>query len=221
MARILIVDDEVNLASSIKDWLSIDGHSVDAAHDGTSALEILSKVSYDVLVLDLMLPDIGGIELCRRYRKSGGLARVLILTARDLDIDKEEGFDSGADDYVTKPFNLKEVSARIRALMRRSINIANDHITVGDLVVDRRTHQVSKAGEEIRLLPQEFALLEFLMFEPNKVFSADVLSKRVWRGQSSLETVRTHIKTLRKKIERKNSPPKIETLHGLGYCLRY
>ncbi len=143
-----------------------------------------------------------------------------MLSAKDADIDKEEGFDAGADDYVTKPCNLKEVAARIRALMRRSLTVAGAHLVAGDLILEPANHKVTRSGVEIRLLPQEFALLEFLMREPNKVFSAEVLSKRVWRGHSSLDTVRTHIKTLRKKIERKDSLPRIETLHGLGYSLR-
>lgn len=220
VARILIVDQDENLAAAVSNWLQIDGHVVEAVGDSNSALALMMKLPYDILILNLLLNGINGMELCRQYRQEGGLARVLMLTSGDAHVAKEDVFDSGADDYVTKPFNPREISARIRALMRRSIMIASDQLSAGDLIIDTGSRKVTKAGEEIKLLPQEFALLEFLMRDPNIIFSADVLRQRVWKAQASLETVRTHIKTLRRKIVRKNSSPKIETIHGRGYCLR-
>lgn len=223
MARILIVEDEQRLSTSICNWLQLDGHQVDAAYDGNVAWEKLTAITFDVVVLDIMLPGMNGLDICLNYRRIGGSARILILTARDNGEEIEDGLDAGADDYITKPFNLKELSARVRALMRRSVTFSGCKLVVGSLSLDPLAHLVHREGEEIKLLPQEFALLEFLMREPNRIFSAESLCKRVWRGQSSLDTVRTHIKTLRRKIEDKEkngNGPRIETIHGVGYCLR-
>ena len=221
MARVLVVDDERRLVASICDWLLMDGHQVESVFDGNLAWEKLQSITYDIVVLDIMLPGIDGIELCRKYRQSGGSARILMLTAKDSSEEMEDGLDAGADDYITKPFSLKELSARVRALMRRSVSFSSAKLVVGILTLDQNQHKVERNGDEVKLLPQEFALLEFLMKEPNRIFSAETLCKRVWRGQSSVDTVRTHIKTLRKKIENGDArPPRIETIHGVGYCLR-
>jgi DNA-binding response OmpR family regulator len=219
MAKILIVEDEKDLAHSVRDWLLLEGHRVDAVQDGNQALEWLRSNEYDVIVLDVLLPGLDGFEVCRRYRRSGGLGRVLMLTAKSGINDKESGLDAGADDYITKPFDLKEVSARVRALMRRSISVVGAQLIAADLIVDLTVRKVSRGDNEIKLLPQEFALLEFMIRQPNRIFSADTLIKRVWNGNSSVDTVRTHIKTLRKKVDLPGLQPLIKTVHGVGYSL--
>ena len=218
-AKVLIVEDEVQLAFSVKEWLSGEGHSVTMVHDGKEALDWLGTHDCDVIVLDLMLPQVNGIEICRQYRKNGGTARILILTARAHIDDMENLLDSGADDYVTKPFDLKEVSARIRALLRRSTSVQGFQLVADDVVLDPMTHKVQRAGREIDLLPQEFALLEFFMRQPERIFSNELLIKTLWRGNASVDTVRTHIKTLRRKLNKPGLKPFIKTVHGVGYSL--
>jgi DNA-binding response OmpR family regulator len=163
MAKILVVEDDADLAGRLQTWLEAERHMAEVAHDGISALEHLEAYSYDIIVLDWELPGIPGIEVCKRFRDKGGLTPVIMLTGHDTLADKEKGFDSGADDYLTKPFAVKELSARIRALMRRP-QIANDAVLqAGDVQLDPATHKVFKDGAEIELLPKEFALLEFFL----------------------------------------------------------
>lgn len=219
MARVLVVEDDPAVASELQDWLADAGYSVDHAAEGIIALNRLFSVSYDLIVLDLMLPDMSGLELCREYRKQGGSGRVIVVSGKSSTQDKESCLDAGADDYMTKPADLIELAARVRALMRRTLTISTRTISSGDLELDLDTYKVTRAGAELSLLPQELALLEFFMRHPNKVFSADTLRIRVWRGNSSLETVRTHIKTLRRKLELGNLPQLIKTVHGIGYAL--
>jgi DNA-binding response OmpR family regulator len=221
MAKILVVEDEADLADSLRDWLILEGHRVEVSNDGKQALEMLSQSEYDVIVLDLMLPGIDGLQVCRQYRTSGGGSRILMLTAKTTVNDKEEGLDCGADDYIGKPYDLKEVSARVRALMRRSISVVGTSLSLGDLVLDPTLHTASRASIPLQLLPQEFALLEFLMRNPNRIFNAESLIRRVWHGNSSVDTVRTHIKTLRKKVDTPDLPPVIKTIHGVGYSLSF
>jgi DNA-binding response OmpR family regulator len=219
MVKILVVEDEVDLAASLHDWLVLEGHRVEVANDGQQAIDVLAVNDFDVIILDLMLPKVDGIELCKSYRTKGGGARILMLTAKSSVAEKELGLDNGADDYLSKPYDLKEVSARIRALMRRSLSVVGSAIVVADLQLDPHAHTVSRGNVELNLLPQEFALLEFFMRNPNRIFSAETLIKRVWHGNSSVDTVRTHIKTLRKKVDLPNLPQTIRTIHGVGYSL--
>lgn len=217
MAKILIVDDELTLAESVRRWLYAEGHTVKAVHCGADALNELSRASYDIVLLDLMLPDISGIDVCQRYRSANGNARVLMITAQGLTENKELGFESGADDYIVKPFDLKELSVRVRALMRRSITLNDGDLTVDDITLKPDTMQVFRSGKEIKLLPQEFALLQFLMNERNNLFNADTLRQRVWHGNGTPETIRTHIKNLRRKIDKGFKKQFIRTIYGVGY----
>jgi OmpR-family two-component system manganese-sensing response regulator len=219
MTRVLLVEDDPAVASEVQDWLIEAGYSVDHAAAGKVALNKLMTISYDLIVLDLILPDLNGLELCREYRKQGGSGRVIVVSGKSSTKDKESCLDAGADDYMTKPADLVELSARVRALMRRTLTISTRTLSSGDLEMDLDTYKVTRAGAELSLLPQELALLEFFMRHPNKVFSAETLRIRVWRGNSSLETVRTHIKTLRKKLELSDLPKLIKTVHGIGYAL--
>jgi len=219
MAKILIVEDESRLAEAVRDWLTAEGHLVEVALDSRLALQSLDRKQFDVILLDLLLPGLNGLELCRQYRNNGGTARILIVSAKANNVDIEAGLDAGADDYLTKPFDLKILLARIRALMRRSVSMIGNQLVLGDLIVDTSTHQVWRGDQEVKLLPQEFALLELLMKQPNKIFSPDQLIQSLWNGKASIHNVRTHVKTLRRKIDLPGHRPMLTTLHGVGYTL--
>lgn len=219
MSRILVVEDEKALAESIRDWLLLERHRVDVAYDGAEAQVLLQTEEYDIVLLDVMLPTLDGFELCHHYRRLGGNARILMVTAKIDVTAKEHGLNCGADDYITKPVDLHELSARVRALMRRSLVVDQPDLIFEDLRVDLNRHKVTRRGEEIKLSPQEFALLVFLLRQPHRIFSADTLVERVWKGDSSANSVRTHIKTLRKKIDSQRQESLIRTVHGVGYSL--
>lgn len=219
MAKVLVVEDDVNLALSIRDWLVLENNRVDVAFDGAEALDSLSHREYDILILDLNLPVVRGVDVCKRYRSSGGEARILVLTGRADLHDKTLGFDAGADDYVCKPCDVREISLRIKALMRRTTKLINSNLKIADIEIDQDSRRVMRAQQEISLMPQEYTLLEFLARHPNKLFDAEYLGRRLWPGRSSNDTVRTHIKTLRKKLEVPGKESLIKTVHGVGYAL--
>ncbi len=222
MAKILLVEDEPDISDLVATWLRNDHHVVEAVGTGEDALDLLRVYTFDLLILDWMLPGMTGIEVCRRFRDRGGSTAILMLTAKKHVDEKEVGLDAGADDYLTKPFELKELSARVRALLRRPVNFRGTILKVGPIVMDTSTYKVTKdPGDEIQLLPKEFALLEFFMRHPNQVFSAEALLDRVWASESeaSPETIRTYIKRLRKKIDEQGKPSMVNTVHGVGYKL--
>lgn len=222
MATILIIEDDVKLANLVEDWLVDEGYSVDNVASGTAGLERLKKQPYDAIVLDLSIPGVNGIDLCKTYRAQGGRARILMLTGKDSINDKETGLDAGADDYLTKPFHPRELSARLRALLRRSVEAtSNSTFCCGDIVLDAATRKVTRANEQIQLLPREFDLLEFLMKNPNKVFSQEDLLNKVWstHSEASPDTVRVHINKLRQKLDRSDQKSIIRTVHRRGYSL--
>lgn len=217
--KLLLVEDQPELGEQTRDWLELNDYAVDWAQSGRQALERLSRAVYDLIVLDLHLGDIDGSQVCAEYRKMGGTARILILTGRDSAADKEMCLDIGADDYLIKPAEPKEMAARLRALMRRSLSLSARLLKVGPVQIDLDAAKVSIQGSEIALQPQEYALLEFLARHPNRIFAAEVLIDRLWRGNASPDTVRTCIKTLRKKLENAGYDKIIKTVHGMGYCL--
>lgn len=220
MAKILLVEDEPDLADVVKDWLEEDLHLVEVSKDGSSALEALEKNEFDLVILDLMIPNVDGIAVCQRYRRSGGASPILMLTAKKSLESKETGLDAGADDYLTKPFQLRELSARIRALLRRQ-GSPMPEFRVGELVLERNSCNVMKAGSSVHLLPKEFMLLEYLMRNNKKVVSVDNLIDHVWGSESAItsETVRSYIKTLRKKIDTPGQLSLIKNIYGMGYKL--
>jgi len=221
MAKILLVEDEPDFSILIGEWLRSQHHIVEIVDNGEDALDRLKFYKYDVVVLDWMLPGISGLDVCGDYRSKGGTTPILLLTAKRHVDEKEQGLDAGADDYLTKPFEMKELGARIRALLRRPPSLSGGVVQVGNLTLEPGIYKVSRNGEDLTLLPKEFALLEFLMRHPNQVFSADALLDRVWSSDSdaSPETIRTYIKRLRKKIDVEGQPSFLATVHGVGYKL--
>ena len=221
MAKILLVEDEPDISDLISSWLKNDHHTVELAVNGEDAMSLLNIYTFEVIILDWMLPGLSGVEVCRKYRNRGGTTPILMLTAKTHVDEKSAGLDAGADDYLTKPFELKELSARIRALLRRPSAFSGTVLRVGPIVMDTATYKVSRVDEQIQLLPKEFALLEFFMRHPNQAFSAEALLDRVWTSDSeaSPETIRTYIKRLRKKIDEEGKPSLLGTVHGVGYKL--
>jgi DNA-binding response OmpR family regulator len=221
MAKILLVEDDPELAHLIVSILAVERHNLDVVGDGQTALAQLKLSKYELIILDWMLPTLSGMEVCRQFREKGGATPILMLTSKSSPEEKESGLDAGADDYLTKPFNVKELAARIRALLRRPHSVSSKTLQIGTIVLDPKSVKVYKNDDEIHLLPKEFSLLELFMRYPNQVFSGDALLERVWAADTaaSLDTVRTYIKTLRKKIDTEGSASLIRTVHGVGYCM--
>lgn len=217
MSKILLVEDEPDLLKQVSSWLLRENYLVETASDGVDAMAMLKAYDYDVILLDWMLPGHTGIELCKTYRASGGRSPVLLMTVKSDEDDKETGLDCGADDYLVKPFGLRELSARIRALLRRvSDQHGENSLRYGNLTLEPRSRRVAIDGKEVHLEPREFSLLEFFMRHPNQVFDAEALITRVWDSDSliSPDSIRTYIKTLRKKIGDQSI---ISTIRGSGY----
>jgi two-component system OmpR family response regulator len=222
--RVLVVDDEPNLADLLTMALRYERWEIRTAHDGLTAVRLARQFKPDAVVLDVMLPDLNGLEVLRRLRDDSPNLPVLFLTAKDAVEDRIAGLTAGGDDYVTKPFSLEEVVARVRGLMRRTaITIADSGsvLTVGDLSLDEESHEVNRAGEEISLTATEFELLRYLMRNPRRVLSKAQILDRVWNydfgGQANV--VEIYISYLRKKIDA-GREPMIHTLRGVGYVLR-
>lgn len=222
--RVLVVDDEHNIAELLRMALRYEGWEVEVALTGSTAVSIGKKQKPDAVVLDMMLPDFDGMEVLRRLRADQPDVPVLFLTARDSVEDRVAGLTAGGDDYVTKPFSLEEVVARLRALMRRSgarQAISESVLQVGDLTLDEDSHEVTRAGTEVSLTATEFELLRFLMRNPRRVLSKAQILDRVWHydfgGQANV--VELYISYLRKKIDA-GHPPMIHTMRGAGYVLK-
>jgi two-component system OmpR family response regulator len=222
MAKILVVEDDFDLCSSLQDLLEMDHHKVDTANTGAEALQQLKFSEYDLLLLDWNLPDMQGVDICKQFRANGGACPVLMLTGKGNVTDKIIGLDSGADDYLTKPFHPDELASRIKALLRRPGAFRGNELKVGGLVLEPGIFRATIDGQEMKLLPKEFALLEFMMRHPNEVFSTEALIARVWESDSEVspEVVRTYINRLRNKIGKKDEESMLKTVHGLGYKLQ-
>jgi OmpR-family two-component system manganese-sensing response regulator len=221
MAKVLVADDDRELVDSVKSWLEHEQFKVDTAFDGLEAKEFMLQGEYDVVILDWAMPSLTGVDVCKWFRLKGGTTPVLLLTGKDGIDNIETGLDSGADDYLTKPFSLRELTARLRALTRRGSVLVSSTITIGPLKIDPDTHVVLLDGTEVKLTATEFSLLEYMAKHPNQVFSADALIVRVWKtsAQISPDTVRVYIRRLREKFEAAGHPGLLTNLHGVGYKL--
>lgn len=221
MAKLLVVEDDEELAKLVSGALQDSQYVVDVVHNATDAKAYLKSVTYDLLVLDWQLPDGTGLDICYEYRRMKGAGGVLFLTGRSEMGDKVSGLDAGADDYLTKPFDMRELMSRVRALLRRPPVVQYKTIVIRDIELDPVEHRVTMAGAELKLYPKEFSLLQLFMLHPKQVFSADDLLDRVWPTDSdaSIETVRQTILRLRQKVEREEEAPLIQTVRGFGYRL--
>jgi DNA-binding response OmpR family regulator len=220
---ILLVEDDGGVARIVEQALSEAGHAVDLAASGGDGFARALGGSYDAIVLDVLLPEMDGFEICRRLRHERITTPILMLTARDAVQDRVSGLDAGADDYLTKPFALEELLARIRALARRATNSPGDEIlSVGDLRLDPSSHAVERAGNPIALTAQEFALLEFLMRNPGRILSKDQILARVWGYdvERSSNVVEIYIHYLRRRIDRGSAHPLIRTVRRVGYTIK-
>lgn len=225
--RVLVVDDEKLIVKGIRFSLEQDGMEVTCAYDGEEALENAKNTEFDIILLDIMLPKLTGLEVCQQIREFSNVP-IVMLTAKDDDMDKIMGLEYGADDYITKPFNILEVKARIKAIMRRttvrdSASNAPKTIVNGDLCLDCDSRRVYIAGKEVNLTAKEFDVLELLALNPNKVYSRENLLKLVWGSDypGDVRTVDVHIRRLREKIENNPSEPRyVHTKWGVGYFFR-
>jgi len=223
--KILVVDDERLLVKGIKFNLENEGYQVECAYDGAAAVELVRTGGFDLVILDLMMPEIDGMEACMRIREFSNIP-IIMLTARSEDTDKIIGFECGADDYITKPFNILELKARIRAMLRRATGSAaqgKSQITVGDLTLDTEQRVAIRDGEVVELTAKEYDLIELLMKNPRRVYSRENLMNVVW-GYSytgDYRTVDVHIRRLREKLERQPAEPEyILTKWGVGYYFK-
>ncbi|MBC7798816.1 MAG: response regulator transcription factor [Pyrinomonadaceae bacterium] len=219
--RILIVEDDFNLAAVINRGLRKHAYATDAASDGAEGLFLAQTNDYDLLILDVMLPVKNGFEVCRELRAGGAELPILMLTARDAVSDKIAGLDAGADDYLVKPFDFAEMLARVRALLRRRPILLNQQITIEDLVLNRASRTAKRAARQIELTAKEYALLEFLMENANRVVTREQIAEHVWdiNFDSFSNVIDVYIKRLRRKVDAENETTLIQTRRGTGYLL--
>ena len=220
--RILVIEDEKKIADFVRRGLKEEGYAVDIAYDGEQGYFLAKTNDYDVILLDLMLPKIDGITLCKRLKEESVASPVIMLTAKDTVKDKVRGLDSGADDYLTKPFDFEELLARIRAILRKKDSGAATKLQVEDLTLDLVTHRVTRAGREIELTAKEYALLEYLMRNAGTVVTRTMISEHVWDidFDSFTNVIDVYINYLRNKIDTGYKKKLIHTIRGRGYVLR-
>jgi two-component system OmpR family response regulator len=220
--RVLVVEDDVRMAAAIRRGLRFEGMAVDVASGGEEAIRLVGATTYDAVLLDVMLPDLDGFETCRRLRERGLWVPVIMLTARDAVEDRVRGLDGGADDYLTKPFSLAELLARIRALARRGPVERPAVLQVGDLRLDPATHEVWRGDQRVELSAREFGLLETFMRRPGQVLTQPQLLEAAWDlgYEQRSNVVEVYVRYLREKIDRPFGVRSIETVRGVGYRLR-
>lgn len=222
--KILLIEDDPEIAKTIVSWLEDERYAVTHANRGDDGLALLKDGNYELAIIDWELPGLSGPEICRHYRQTKGTMPILVLTGKSMIADRVEGLDAGADDYLTKPFSLKELSARVRALLRRPATVLETVLQVGDLTLDPQKYRVMRKGVEVHLMPGDFALLEFFMRNVDMVFSAEALLKRVWSDDSEAtpDSLRNSIKRLRNKLDTGHSEEEsiIENIPRVGYRMR-
>jgi len=220
--RILLVEDNKRLSDSLKLSLKDDGYAVDTAYDGLDGEEMARTPVYDAIILDIMLPGKDGISICRDLRNQRVKTPILMLTARDALDDRVQGLDSGADDYLVKPFELEELRARIRALLRRDAPEKSGTLQISDLELDPASHSVHRSGQPIDLTAKEFALLEYMMRHPNHVMTREMAEQHIWSDEHLIASnvVDVYIRRLRRKVDDPFDEKLLETLRGAGYRIR-
>lgn len=218
---ILVVDDEPKITDFIKRGLAYEGFRVLLAHDGVTGLEQALSEQPDVVILDIMLPEMDGLQVCRRLRQESDVP-ILMLTARDTVTDRVTGLDMGADDYLTKPFALEELLARVRALLRRQGKDTSQPLSYADLTMDPKTHRVHRGDREVKLSNKEYDLLELFLRHPTQVLTRDTIYEEIWGydfgGESNI--IEVYVRYLRTKLEANGEPRLIQTVRGVGYALR-
>jgi len=220
--RILVIEDNHRLSSSLAANLAHEGYSVDAAYDGQEGQDLAELTPYDLIILDILLPEKDGLQVCRDLRRRRIHTPILLLTARDSVADRVQGLDYGADDYLVKPFAMRELLARLRALLRRQSPYTNGRLEMSDLVVDPATHTVKREGRSIELTPKEFALLEFLLYHPNQVVTRELIEQHIWNYdfESESNVIDVYVRRLRRKIDDPFATKLLTTVRGVGYRLQ-
>jgi len=219
--KILLVEDEKKITSFIRNGLQSEGYTLDTAVDGEEGLHLTTECEYDLIILDILLPKLDGISLCKKLRTSGNVTPIIMLSALDSIEDRVRGLDAGADDYLPKPFSFSELLARVRALTRRHKGSSGKQLKLGDLVLTPDTHEVTRAGKQIDLSATEFKLLQFLLENKNKVMSKTMILEKVWGYNFSPESniVDVYIKYVRDKIDKGFKQKVLQTVRGVGYKL--
>jgi len=217
--RVLVVEDEKRIAEFVRNGLGEHGYAVDVARDGEEALDWADIADFDVIVLDVMLPVRNGVDVCRTLRMRGLRTPILMLTARDAVEDRVLGLDSGADDYLVKPFAFAELVARLRALTRREPQVRSPVLRLGDLVLDSTTREVTRGGRLVDVTTKEYTLLEYLMRNPNQVLTRTMIAEHVWNYDfdNATNVIDVHIKNLRRKVDDPFPTKLIQTIRGAGY----
>jgi len=219
--RILVVEDEHKIANSIKQGLEQENYAVDVAYDGETGYDLASSEEYDLIILDRLLPGIEGVQITQKLREKKIHTPILILTAKGQISDRVEGLNSGADDYLIKPFAFEELLARVRALVRRPKQTLSEELKVGNLTLNTRTYEVVRGEKQISLSAREFALLEYLMRHPGQILSKEQITNHVWNYEADIlpNTIEVYIGYLRRKIDRpfKKAPELLRTIRGFGY----
>lgn len=219
--RVLVVEDNHRLSASLQMNLAHEGYSVDTAYDGQEGQDLAELTPYDLIILDILLPVKDGLEVCRDLRRRRIHTPILLLTARDSVDDRVQGLDCGADDYLVKPFVMRELLARLRALLRRQQPYRNGRLEIGDLIVDPVTHSVEREGRPIELTPREFALLEYMMYHPNQVVTREMIEQHIWNYDFECESnvIDVYVRRLRRKIDDPFATKLLTTIRGIGYRL--
>jgi len=220
--RILVIEDQPEILQNIADYLELKGYLVDCAYDGLGGLHLAVTKPFELIILDLMLPGMDGITLCRRLRQDAQIfTPIIMLTARDSVDDKLAGFQAGADDYLVKPFSLPELHARVEAVLRRSQSAMENRLQVGDLIYDMNSLEVTRQGKTLKLSPIGLKLLEKLMKRSPHVVKRDTLEELLWgEDLPGSDSLRSHIHLLRQTIDKPFATPLLHTVHGIGYCLK-
>lgn len=223
MAKILLVEDDLELADKLKSWFASQGDLLEAVTTAEDALQMLGNFSFDLILLDWTLPGMTGAEMCSRYRKSGGTTAIIFLTGRGDIGSKEQGLDLGADDYLVKPFDTRELSARVRSVSRRPSCMLPVEIRINNVILDMNTKSIVVDGVSYALRSKECVLLEYLMRHPNRIFGSKNLLDAIWPSdqEASTDTVRSWIRNLRQKLAAAGKPDLIKTIPGSGYMIEF